>query len=89
MGREASRILSCYETWTCVNNCTEEKRLRAKTAERIKHLEPELIEWRIAGRKTTLNNGQVAVKGMVICKNRYGSEWTMSVSEFDSNYKTR
>ena len=58
-------------------------------ASRIKSVEPEVIGWSIATEEKRLNNGQQVTVGMVVCTNQYGSQWGMTVTDFDNTYKAR
>ena len=58
-------------------------------ATRIKNLQPEVIGWSIATEARQLNNGQRVEVGMVICTNAFGSQWGMTVTDFDKTYKAR
>lgn len=78
---------------------SEEKKVRE--AQRHHGLEPEVVEWKILtkhdldeiDRATKKGNycmtqGLLEV-GMVLVVNHNNASWTMTVEEFDSNYKAR
>lgn len=63
--------------------------MKKSEAVRIKHLEPEIIQWQVVNKITAMKGKRVALPGQVICENSHGAQWVMSVTDFDKTFKTR